>query len=268
MSSMWAKVKRAVVGQREVEVVVSGPAASPHGPLSGEPADFFPYAVGSAWEYLIDVSADPLYFRQILRPAGNGYMSVNVRGRFAAALHRRAGQQFRLNMSILQRAQVPGRLQNAGGVELTIASDELGIYERTRRVFWAVTTQGRFDVLEVLIHPPEPGMGMGHFSFGDGESVRPLFFADQPGKAIGLGQETTDLLSFEGLDSTRSPQWDGPVLHFVRQVKPAEEKGELSSGFEEHIWYGYRVGMVELTQFAQGRETMHWVLQNFRPGNR
>ena len=275
------KLTQAIFGQSEperrqvvpgIEHVDAVPVLQRESRPPGSPADFFPTAAGCTWDYMIDVSGDPLYLHRMVWPAGNRQVGVTTRGRFARGLHDSGRRQFQLTITVARLAEVQGPLQYPGGVELSIEQDDLGVYEDHRKVFWALTSHERFEALEVITyspnHPGAPRMDpWGSWGVGDdGHSLRPLFFADRPGIAIGLGENPPDMLAFEGIDSTKAPQWGNNVLHFVRHVKEAESPGELSSGFEEHMWYASGKGLVELKQFVGGRETMHWVLRNFQTG--
>ena len=277
MADLFGKIKRALVGQKEPEPrpapqgIRGGTATAPtmrreDGP-PGQPRDFFPTAIGSSWEYTIQVAGDPLFYRQVVRQAGNGQVGVTVRGRFAPALHNR-NQTFQLKVAVAQHAEAQGPLKYPSGVELSIAQDDLGVYDEHQRVFWAIATHQRFEVIQVVTYPPDyssGGMGSwGSWGAGEGNSLRHLFFAERPGIRVGFGKDPEDMLAFEGLDSTKAAQWGGPVLHFVRQVKADAQSDEISRPFEEHMWYAGRKGLVELSQFVEGRETMHWVLKGFQ----
>jgi hypothetical protein len=155
---------------------------------------------------------------------------------------------------------------------LAIENDELGIYAETENVFWAVRQQS-FEVIEVMMYLPTHGSAPRHGAWGgwgaaSGHALRPIFFAERPGVGISLGQNSPDHLIFNGFDSSRTTQWGGNVLHFVRQADAAEKPGELSSAFEEHTWFAYGKGLVELRQFVSGQQTMHWALRDFKSGGR
>jgi hypothetical protein len=281
MTGMFGKIKQAIFGnpaRNRGQFADPKQAAIPAyqqlgNRPSGQPVDFCPISVGTRWHFTINVSGDPLHFGQIGWPMGNGQVRVQTRGRFGAVVRDRSRRQFELKIAIARPSEVQGPLKYPGGVELTVENDDLGVYEGHRQVFWAVASHHRFEVLEVVAyspdHPSAPRMGSwGSWGESDGNSVRFLFFGERPGIAISLGEDSPDRLAFEGFDSTKTSQWGGSVLHFVRQVKAAEEPGELSKAFEEHTWYAYGRGLVELKQFVSGRETMHWVLQSFQRGSR
>jgi hypothetical protein len=284
MAGFLRKLKDAVIGQPEPEARQQTYGTRPltasvglrQNAPSGKPADFFPTSVGAKWDFSIEVAGDPLHFCHIAWPAGNGQVGVETRGRFAAVVRNRSRRQFELSICIARPAEAQGPLKYPGGVELIIEKDDLGVYEHHRSVFWAVSSneRERFEAFEVITYAPDhssaPRMG-GWGSWGaggEGHSLRPLFFAERPNTAISLGQNSPDRLAFEGIDTTKRPQWGDSVLHFVRQVNAAEKPSELSSGFEEHMWYAPGKGLVELKQFLAGRETMHWTLRNFQIGSR
>lgn len=231
------------------------------------PAEFFPTSVGTQWEYAIEVFGDPLHYCQIQWPARDGAVTVATRGRFAAVMHNRSRRNYQLVIRITGTATVQGPLTYPSGVELTVDKDELGFYGHHKHVFWAVNSQG-FRVIEVVGYSPTHGSAprMGAWgswgSGGEGYSLRPLFFADRPGIAIGLGQDSPERLVCLGIDPSMSSHVGGTTLQFVREVKAADQAGELSSGFEEHTWFKSGTGLVELRQSVAGQETMRWRLRH------
>jgi hypothetical protein len=199
-------------------------------------------------------------------------MQVQTRGRFARVLHNRSRHNFGLAYSVSTAAPSQGPLRYPGGVKLVIENDDLGIFADAENVFWAVRQQS-FEVIEVIMYPPTHGSAPRHGSWGgwgagSGHALRPFFFAESPGVGISLGQKSPDHLIFNGFDSSKAAEWGSNVLHFVRQVEAAEKLGELSSAFEEHTWFAYGKGLVELRQFVSGKQTMHWLLRDFRSAGR
>jgi hypothetical protein len=164
MADIWGIIKRAFVGRSEPEYrpaaqgTQRGAAAAPafrqenQDRPPGQPSDFFPTAVGCSWDYMIEVSGGPLYFRQLIRPVGDGRVGVTVRGRFAPVLHDRARRQFQLKIGVAQRAEAQGPLKYPGGVELSVETDDLGVYEEHLKVFWAIASHQRFEAIKVITY--------------------------------------------------------------------------------------------------------------------
>jgi hypothetical protein len=65
-------------------------------------------------------------------------------------------------------------------------------------------------------------------------------------------------------------------LHFVREVKPAQDdvtlgkpniiKGNLGEGFSEDMWFGLDKGLVRLQQRIRNNVSMTWELVSFSGG--
>lgn len=245
------------------------------GPPAGKPSDYFPISVGVKWVYRIEIGEiEPLNYRETSWPLGEREVTYATRGRFLP-LQQRTRKTFLLEMRVKGRAAQQGPLKYPAGVELEIVQDELGIFEDSKQVFWAIT-QDRFMAHEVVTYPPDTspcGLGGPWGSWGqeEGYSMKLVFFADKPGIQIGLGKDPIDTLLFTGID-TQVPQYEGtPCLHFVREVKSSEKKqGEdrshLDKGFSEDTWFAREKGLVRLEQKVDGNTSMVWTLVRFSKG--
>ena len=115
---------------------------------SSKPVDYFPTAVGTTWTYKITLGKkDALFARRTTWPISEKRaMSQETRGRFLA---RKEKSSYLLTIQVKARATQQGPLKYPNGVELTVVKDELGVYRDVKKLFWAITTASRFEVMEV-----------------------------------------------------------------------------------------------------------------------
>jgi len=244
--------------------------ATEDGKPPGEPWDWFPTRAGTRWVYEITIGeVEPLTSRTVIWPTGDMAISYLVRGRLLPLLEEQPPDTFRLAISVKGPAARQGPLEFPGSVELSIETDELGIYQDVEQLFWAVTESGRFMVTEVATYPPTtpgaPTGSWGTWGAEDGYSMREMFFGGDPGMGVGvgIGEEATEYLRFTGLD--------GSYLHFVRQVEDsdeqeAEEDSLFSVAFTEETWFERGKGLVRLEQKVAGETSMVWELVEFSEG--
>ncbi len=96
--------------------------------------------------------------------------------------------------------------------------------------------------------------------------MRLIFFAEEPGTSIRIGDNTSEGVLFKGVDTRVEGHRGEPLLHFVRQVSAstgdADEFSNLDRPFDEHMWYAKAKGLVRLEQHINSSVTMTWVLDS------
>lgn len=238
--------------------------------ISGVKNEYFPLEIGVRWAYEIQIGeAEPLNYKETRWPMEPGKVSVfSTRGRYTAYLKDPSKKSYRLTIAVKGPAEKQGGLQYPIGAELEIEEDELGIFGDAEKVFFAVTTSGRYMAQLVATYPPDSlGAPFGMTSFEDGFSMQILFFTGNLGTEIGIGKEPKDKLALIGLD-TSVPKYKGEaLLHFRREVAPDEnilQQAEyLNNGFTEDLWFAKGKGLVRLEQKVNGKVSMVWVLTQF-----
>ncbi len=244
------------------------PITTSPSPISGQPADFFPTQVGLKWTYEIIVGdAEPLRYNETSWPLIDKSVTYANRGRFLTSLTNVGKKRFNLIIRSKATAAKQGPIKYPKGVELEVLQDELGVFEDAKQVFWAISTEGRFMAHLVITYDPSVapiGGAWGGWGQGDGYSMRLLFFGDRPGSRIGMGEEPTDMLLFDGLDSNVESYAGQALLHFIRSVGGAngEQFGSeyLKCAFTEEMWYANGKGLVRLVQKVGGKTSMTWTL--------
>lgn len=232
--------------------------------------DFFPSATGQSFTYTIEVrEAEPLAYEETLWPlGGDQVMGYSSRRRFAAAMD--GTKKFTLTMTVKGPAAKQGPLQYPKGVELVVVTDELGIYQDAKQVFWAIRGSSDthdFAAQQVVTYdqfsPSAPtGGGFGMVT-DDGFAQQLLFFEQKPGVSIGFGDKPVDTLTYVGVEQSAPGYTSGPILHFRREVKDSDKKESvLDSGFTEDMWFAQGKGLVVLEQKVDGKTSMVWTLAN------
>jgi hypothetical protein len=195
---------------------------------------------------------------------GDRKLLYATRGRW---LKEKDKNSYELTLRIEAKAEKQGDLEYPEGYEIKVVKDELGIYEDAKQVFWAITTDKRFGVTLVETHdgsrsPASSGWG----SWGaDGQSMRMYFFGEKPGVGIGIGEDSGDILAFDGIENE--------CMIFTRIVDEQKTKsGEasdtdfLGKAFTETTTFKKGVGLNHLEQKVNGQTTMEWELVNYTPG--
>lgn len=239
----------------------------------GIPPDYFPTAIGTTWKYKITLGeAEPLNHRNISWPMDEeGGVMVESRGRFFPVVKDSTIKTFNLTISVKAPAPTQGPLKYPLSVELTVEEDELGIFEYSKQIFWAIAAYSKYEVMEVITYsaeecPSAPTGGLwGGWDQEDGYSMRMFFFGEKPGIQIGLGKEPNDKLLFVGLE--------GNKLHFIRTVDASKRESDvdreaslLDKGFIEETWFEKGKGLVRLVQEQDGKIAMTWELVSFTKG--
>lgn len=240
-------------------------AAESSTPVEGEPSDYFPTNTGTTWVYEIEIGeVEPLDYRETWWSLSNGKaFCYEMRGRFRALMEDTAPKTFVLEMKVKGPADEQGPLEYPLGVELEIEKDELGIFEDTKQVFWAITSHDRFTVNEVITYSPHSSYSPGYPFVGEGYSIRLVFFGGKPGLMIPIGEQSKDALLFNGVD-TKVSEYEGiPLLNFIRTVEPGEKNDYINKGFSEDMWFAKGKGLVRLEQKVDGEVSMTWNLVEF-----
>ena len=180
-------------------------------------------------------------------------------------------KEFFLKMRIKGLAPKQGRMEYPIGVELEILEDGFGIFEDHKQVFFAATSRGGLMAHRVVTRgynsPGAPSGGQwGRWGAEDGYSRPLVFFAEEPGTQISIGDNSPDSLLFTGISN--SPSGHRNCLHFLRVVKKdkkevGEDLSELEKRFTEDVWYAKGKGLVYLIQKVGGKVSMTWTLKNF-----
>jgi hypothetical protein len=279
-SSKFEDLERRLSGQKggqtqDVDRFKEFPAGKgTQGPPEGTPADFFPIAVGSRWEYKIEPgTTEPLMFQETIWPRGKSVVVSQTRGRLFLSREQEGRKNFTLAFSVLSEAKKQSPLGLLRGVQLKLEKDDLGIFKYAEKVLWVVSLSQGFMARQVVIFssdsPGAPGGPWGTWGGASGEggyTLRAIFFGDKPGVEVGMGREPKDTLEFKGVESGVPGSSGIQCLHFIRRVKPAKrEPGKksdyLDKGFSEDIWYAKQRGLVRLVQKVDGEISMTWTLQ-------
>ncbi|HKH43958.1 MAG TPA: hypothetical protein VKM72_04765 [Thermoanaerobaculia bacterium] len=248
-------------------------------PPKGHPSDFFPTESGAQWSYVVKAGrVDALSFKIAAWPMGSEGKGpaamVATRGLLYSPLAR---ESYGLEIGVKRPTARQGPLQYPEGVELSIRHDDLGIFQKCKQAFWAISESGRYAVsLVLMFDPSSPGApgggggGFGNWGREDGYSVRPFFFLDNPGIAISLNDAPESLL-FAGIDRNLPGYECVETLHLIRKVKPAEkepgeERNHLDEGFREDMWFARGQGLVRLVQSIKGETSMTMNLVSFHLG--
>ncbi len=232
----------------------------------GEPSDYFPTDIGHRWNYRITLNegADALNHSmtrwEISEKEG---VKMETRGRYYIADEKKK-PFYHLTMSIKGPAASQGPLLYPEGYELAIEQDDLGIFEWTKGVFFAISKSARYSVDLVILHDPTgPGAPTSGSMWGrsynkPGYTLRVYFFGERPGVEIGLSDEN-DATLFDGPTTFRGK----PALKFIRTVKGSDRADDagLNKGFTEEMYFVYHVGLAQLTQKVSGTTTMTWELE-------
>ena len=95
--------------------------------------------------------------------------------------------------------------------------------------------------------------------------MRMYFFGEKPGIGIGIGEDSGDILAFDGIEND--------CMIFTRivdeQKTKSNEKNDsdfLGKAFEERISFKKGVGLYSLQQKVNNQTTMEWELVNYTPG--
>ena len=238
-------------------------------PDLGQPWDYFPIEAGSRWVYKIQIGqTEPLLCRTVRWPQGEMTISCLTRGRFRGYIENPNQKVFWLKLRSKGPALKQGPLQFPESAEIEIEQDDLGIYEDTNGLYWAITRSDGYIATEVAIYPPEtpgaPSGPWGSWLRSDGYSMRIIFFGEKPGIAIGIGKESFDRLLFLGPEGER--------LHFRRIIEKSKEKeispeeSLLDKPFTEDMWFEKNKGLVYLEQKVEGKISMTWELIEFSEG--
>jgi hypothetical protein len=240
----------------------------------GEPIEYLPNKLGTTFTYKIETGeVEPLNYKIVLWPRGQGSLTVATRGRYMNAMERKgkkAPTTFLLKLRVKGIAAKQGGLEYPIGVELDVEKDELGVYHEAKQVFWAASPSGRFTWHEVMTYPSDsvnaPSTGSwGGWGEEDGYTTGMLFFGGKPGIAISLDEGDTDALLFAGIGLI--PGTDNVGLHFIRSVTAARSKDGideasdndwLHKGFKEDRYFAKGRGLVYLRQTIEGKTSMTW----------
>jgi hypothetical protein len=269
----------------DVEVDFNGEKVVIHDdstPPRGHPGDFFPTLTDTRWVYTIKLgTVDPLMYDETNWPLGAAgekkSVTYAVRGLLRGAL-RNENPPLRLEFSVAGPVDQQGPLEYPNGVELKIARDDLGVFRRCERAFWAIGESGRYSAFLVLTFDRSSsdapggggGVGWGEWGQEDGHSKRFHYFVSKPGISLSEG-DSGDALLFTGIER-KLDGFDGDeFLHFIRKVKPSEKKageepGYLDQGFREDTWFARGKGLVKLVQTVGGKTSMTWELTSFTRG--
>lgn len=250
-------------------------------PPRGHPSEFFPSVPGTRWVYEVELGdLAPVTYSETAWPMGDGRSAVYAnRGFLRGAVLRGETEKhtFALVMCVKGPAKTQGPLKYPNGVELEIGTDELGIFDDSKQVFWAISSSGRFMANLVVTYDPDttpgaPRDGPYHgWGLGDGSSMRLVFFGDKPGIGIGL-KGSPDTLRFIGMEHGVESLDGVDCLHFVREVVAAEHRaGEKPVAFEqkftEDTWFARAKGLVRLEQKIEGQTSMVWKLKSVSLGS-
>ncbi len=245
--------------------------------IESELSNYFPIDTGTTWVYEIEIGeAEPHFYREEKWPVGDDeYVTYETRG-LRTFLDNTSRKTFTLKIKVKGHAEKQGAFEFPLGVELDIEKDELGIFEDTKQVFWAITDNPTFRVIELVTYPPDmlgaPTSPWGSWKQDDTFSTRMLFFSDAPGTVTWLGDENKDYLLFTGVDTEIPANEEENVLHFVRIVGSTENEfgfGEdyVFKGFSEDMWFARGKGLVRLEQKVDGEVSMTWTLVEFSKGD-
>lgn len=236
----------------------------------GKPGDFFPSQVGWTWTYEITIGdAEPLRYNETAWPLGDKWIVYATRRRFPPVVKGEGEKTFHLVIRSKATATKQGPLEYPIGIELDVVEDELGVYEDAKQVFWAISTSGRFMAHLVTTYDPRSAPGgsrggaWGRWGQEEGYSMRLIFFGDQPGTQIGMGNEPADKLLFEGIDTNAEGYAGQPLLRFIRSVEGSRDDQSdriLDRAFTEEMWYAKGKGLVRLVQKVEGKTSMTWTL--------
>jgi len=234
----------------------------------GLPQDYFPIAVGTEWQYDIELfpPKDPLTHEIKFWPEGNSEIVQEVSGRLLFTDS--ATEEFKLVLKVKKTAAEQGPLKYPIGVELEVLQDDLGIYEWCDQVFFAVTNHGRYFVNLVKTYSPDspgcPSRGSwGSWGTEPGHSIKPYFFGEEPGTGLGL-ENSNESVVFVGMASKNNRQ----CLHFTRVVEGNADEarldssaGDIGRSFTEDMWFAKGVGLIKLEQRVGDSLTMTWTLK-------
>ena len=194
-------------------------------------------------------------------------MLYAVRGRLGFRLSKELDAAYSLVLRVKSDAPKQGNLQYPRGAEIEVVKDELGIYDGHTRLFWAATSSGRFMANEVVEYGAEASPVGGPWgAWGEpGYAMRLIFFGDEPGTEIGMGDSPRDRLTFVGLP-TQSP-FNEEKLLFRRTVDGATADASelLDAPFTEDLIYERGRGLVSLIQTVENQPSMTWTLTAFHP---
>ncbi len=246
------------------------PTSPRYSPIPGQPEEFFPSPVGWTWTYEITIGdAEPLSYNRISWPLGDRRIAYATRGRFPPVVKREVDKTFHLVIRSKATATKQGPLEFPIGIELDIVVDELGVFRNTKQVFWAINTKERFMAHLVTAYDPRSapgaprGRAWGSWGQEDGYSMRLIFFGERPGIQIGMGNDPTDKLMFDGIDTNAEGYAGQPLLRFTRSVEGSKDDQSdniLDRAFTEEMWYAKGKGLVRLMQKVEGKTSMTWTL--------
>lgn len=242
---------------------------------SGDLSDYFPIDTGKEWTYKITIGeAEPLSYREIVWDLkGGGTLIQSAMRRFLPLLEENSPDKFLLKIAVKRPAAPQELLNYPIGVELTIEEDELGIFAEYEKVFWAMTSSGRFMAEQMVTYSPlkpwAPSNALGSHGRKNAYSNRLLLFEAEPGaKLSGMGSITlVDMIYYEGIDNNLPGYEGNGCLHFKRVVVlkkgnwDREPEPPLNKDFTEDTWFAKGIGLVRLEQKVEGVPSMTWTLE-------
>ncbi len=232
----------------------------------GVPSDYFPTDVGHKWSYKIELNEGHDALHHSVKCLAK--FATETRGRYLLfGEKKKIKDDLHLVLKVKSKALKQGPLQYPDGCELIAERDDLGIFEWSEKIYWAIYNTDGYGVMWVVTYSPEsPGLlnsggPWGSYGVEPAYAMRHAFFADRPGIEMSLENENDKLL-FSG----PSNYGGKPALLFVRTVtarelKDGEKMESLERGFTEELTFVRGIGLVKLVQRVGDEVTMTWTLE-------
>jgi hypothetical protein len=243
-------------------------------------SDFFPIEPGMEWTYQIEIEdIEPLQYILASCSSMEERETFDWRQTFLGPSQDRSKRSFLLRIRAdgpVARESIPPYYADQTEIdvmELEIVTDELGIFENAKKVFWVtyhVEKANMSVVDELVLYDTAFDAQVCSSGLRDGFSVRPVFYTagvDTEIKPDLFGIQSQQHFQFLGF-TENSQEPPIPYLHFRRETRESDmplppEKAYLGKSFIEDILFDRGRGMIELQQQVNGQKSMHWTLIQF-----